>query len=84
MGKMLCTGSKGDVEKKHEPDSSAQPVKPALIDDKNKKKKKKKGKKGLTWDEHAIEEHNLLRGTRMKVRMNTDVIGIKINTHFSS
>lgn len=22
----------------------------------------------LTWDEHAIEEHDLLRGTRMKVR----------------
>ena len=21
----------------------------------------------LTWDEHAIEEHDLLRGTRMKV-----------------
>lgn len=24
-------------------------------------------KKHLTWDEHAIEEHDLLRGTRMKV-----------------
>jgi hypothetical protein len=23
----------------------------------------------LTWDEHAIEEHDLLRGTRMKVRL---------------
>ena len=23
--------------------------------------------KHLTWDEHAIEEHDLLRGTRMKV-----------------
>ena len=28
-------------------------------------------KKHLTWDEHAIEEHDLLRGTRMKVRMVT-------------
>jgi len=26
-------------------------------------------KKHLTWDEHAIEEHDLLRGTRMKVRL---------------
>lgn len=25
-------------------------------------------KKHLTWDEHAIEEHDQLRGTRMKVR----------------
>ena len=23
----------------------------------------------LTWDEHAIEEHDQLRGTRMKVRL---------------
>ena len=27
-----------------------------------------KKEKHLTWDEHAIEEHDLLRGTRMKVR----------------
>jgi hypothetical protein len=26
-----------------------------------------KEKKHLKWDEHAIEEHDLLRGTRMKV-----------------
>jgi len=32
-----------------------------------KKKKKKKKKKALTWDEHAIEEHDLLRGTRMQI-----------------
>ena len=25
-------------------------------------------KKHLKWDEHAIQEHDLLRGTRMKVR----------------
>jgi len=29
--------------------------------------KKKKAKKALKWDEHAIEEHDLLRGTRMKI-----------------
>ena len=28
---------------------------------------KREEKKHLTWDEHAIEEHDLLRGTRMKV-----------------
>lgn len=27
-----------------------------------------KEKRHLKWDEHAIEEHDLLRGTRMKVR----------------
>ena len=27
-----------------------------------------KKEKHLTWDEHAIEEHDVLRGTRMKVR----------------
>ena len=27
-----------------------------------------RGKKHLAWDEDAIEEHDLLRGTRMKVR----------------
>lgn len=27
-----------------------------------------KEKKHLQWDEHAIQEHDLLRGTRMKVR----------------
>mmetsp|Transcript_3780 Transcript_3780/g.4633 ORF Transcript_3780/g.4633 Transcript_3780/m.4633 type:complete len:191 (+) Transcript_3780:117-689(+) len=63
MGKMFC---KGKESEKHEPDSSAQPVKPALVVD-GKKKKKKKSKKALTWDEHAIEEHDLLRGTRMKI-----------------
>lgn len=26
-----------------------------------------KKEKHLTWDEHAIEEHDVLRGTRMKV-----------------
>ena len=31
------------------------------------KKSDKSTEKHLTWDEHAIEEHDLLRGTRMKV-----------------
>ena len=30
-------------------------------------KSDKSTEKHLTWDEHAIEEHDLLRGTRMKV-----------------
>lgn len=51
-------------EGKHGPHSYAQPVKPALLDI---HKKSKKEKKALTWDEHAIEEHDLLRGTRMKI-----------------
>jgi hypothetical protein len=49
----------------HEPDLSAVPNKPALVTAKSKKKKKKVI--SLTWDEHAIEEHDQLRGTRMKV-----------------
>ncbi len=52
-------------EGKHEPHTHAQPSKPALKDG---RRKKKKEKKALTWDEHAIEEHDLLRGSRMKVR----------------
>jgi len=31
------------------------------------RKKRGKKKKALTWDEDAIEEHDLLRGTRMKI-----------------
>jgi hypothetical protein len=31
-----------------------------------------KAKKHLAWDEHAIEEHDLLRGTRMKVSPSND------------
>lgn len=41
------------------------PVKPALILQNN--KKKKSTTKHLKWDEQAIEEHDLLRGTRMKI-----------------
>lgn len=57
--------------------SPKQPVKPALkkhpvhgegytaFDHKTSNKKKK----GLVWDEPTIEEHDKLRGTRMKVRV---------------
>jgi len=56
-----------EIEGRHEPHPEAHPVKPALVDVKRKKKKKDTHKKALTWDEHAIEEHDQLRGTRMKV-----------------
>ena len=49
----------------HEPDLHAVPNKPALVTSKSKTKKVI----SLTWDEHAIEEHDQLRGTRMKVRL---------------
>ena len=49
----------------HEPDLKAVPNKPALVTSKNHNKKKKGI--SLKWDEHAIEEHDQLRGTRMKV-----------------
>ena len=32
-------------------------------------KSKSDNSKHIVWDEHAIEEHDLLRGTRMKVRL---------------
>jgi hypothetical protein len=47
----------------HEPDLHAHPKKPAL----KMNSKYSKKKVTLTWDEHAIEEHDQLRGTRMKV-----------------
>lgn len=31
--------------------------------------KKSDKSRHIAWDEHAIEEHDLLRGTRMKVRL---------------
>ena len=42
------------------------PVKPALITKKHHNSPKKK-KGGLKWDEAKIEEHDKLRGTRMKI-----------------
>lgn len=44
--------------------SSDKKVKPAL---KKNKKSGGKQKKALKWDEEVIEEHDLLRGTRMKI-----------------
>jgi protein phosphatase inhibitor 2 len=46
-------------------DPDGHPVKPALKHGNNNKKKKAKG--GLKWDEAKIEEHDKLRGTRMKI-----------------
>ena len=40
-------------------------VKPALVS--GKKKNKERKPKDLKWDEKAIEEHDQLRGTRMKI-----------------
>ena len=45
-------------------DAPVAAAKPALKED-NGKHRKAKG--GLTWDEAKIEEHNKLRGTRMKI-----------------
>jgi protein phosphatase inhibitor 2 len=43
-------------------------VKPALITDKSKRRhQSKKQAPHLKWDEKAIEEHDQLRGTRMKI-----------------
>ena len=45
-------------------------VKPALkhpVETKAEANADKHPDRHLTWDEHAIEEHDLLRGTRMKV-----------------
>ena len=50
----LAARSDGSTKKK---------VKPAL----KKKTRSGKPKMALKWDEDAIEEHNLLRGTRMKI-----------------
>lgn len=50
----------------HEPHGDAHPVRSALSAGTKKKDRKNRA---LTWDEHAIEEHDQLRGTRMKVRL---------------
>ena len=42
-------------------------VKPALKKDKNSAAQQRKKEKQLKWDEGVIEEHDLLRGTRMKI-----------------
>lgn len=52
------------IGNKTPPDPHAAPVKPAL---KTKKQSPQKKKGGLKWDEAKIEEHDKLRGTRMKI-----------------
>lgn len=54
-----------DKNAKQDSPSKAASVKPAL----KKESKPSSGSKDkhLKWDEHAIEEHDLLRGTRMKI-----------------
>jgi protein phosphatase inhibitor 2 len=47
-------------------DTCTKKAKPALIKD-SKKKKQPEEKKHLQWDEEKIEEHDKLRGTRMKI-----------------
>eukprot|EP00980_Cylindrotheca_fusiformis_P022792 scaffold9765_cov54-Cylindrotheca_fusiformis.AAC.2 len=51
--------------------ATATVVKPALVHHETnedlKKKKKKKATASLKWDEEKIKEHDLLRGTRMKI-----------------
>lgn len=49
------------------PDHDAVPVKPALKHGNNNNNKPRKPKGGLKWDEAKIEEHDKLRGTRMKI-----------------
>ena len=46
------------------------PAKKSSVDGKDYDENTSSGreKKHLKWDEHAIQEHDLLRGTRMKVR----------------
>jgi len=56
----------GDIPDVHDTESASK-VKPALKKDPRKQKTEKKQKKHLKWDEVAIEEHDQLRGTRMKI-----------------
>ena len=52
-----------DTHHQHMSTSSTSTTSPAAKHDRDGKEKKH-----LQWDEHAIQEHDLLRGTRMKVR----------------
>jgi len=54
---------KDEMIHEHAPDGSV-PTKSALV---TKKTRTKKKAVHLTWDEHQIEEHDQLRGTRMKI-----------------
>jgi len=53
----------------HGPSSPSRAAKEGVEEDDDDKMATTPGreKKHLTWDEHAIEEHDLLRGTRMKI-----------------
>ena len=53
---------------KKETDTHHQPVSTSTTSPAAKHDRDGKEKKHLQWDEHAIQEHDLLRGTRMKVR----------------
>ena len=44
------------------------PAKKSSVDGDDDENTSGREKKHLKWDEHAIQEHDLLRGTRMKVR----------------
>lgn len=59
----------------HAPDGGVHPTKSALV---TKKTRKKKKAVHLTWDEHQIEEHDQLRGTRMKVGEHTVFIRLVV------
>jgi hypothetical protein len=60
----------GDATAAAAPPFSSAVAVPGASSDKSKSRPETPGKekKHLKWDEHAIEEHDLLRGTRMKVR----------------
>jgi len=71
------TSVKSTIKKKQKNDSMSSPLVESELGHDNRssnaamvveEERTSKKKKALTWDEHAIEEHDLLRGTRMKVR----------------
>lgn len=59
-------GGGGATTGSNTPDPDSVPVKPALKKHGH-KPRKNKPKGGLKWDEAKIEEHDKLRGTRMKI-----------------
>lgn len=61
------TNSNTNNHKNDHKGSPYKKVKPALKKDKNSAAQQRKKEKQLKWDEVVIEEHDLLRGTRMKI-----------------
>jgi len=70
------TSVKSTIKKKQKNDSMSSPLVESELGYDNRssnaamvveEERTSKKKKALTWDEHAIEEHDLLRGTRMKI-----------------